>query len=194
MFDVVCTGIKERLPIVKYLRHHIPSLNVVWDQKQDAMDTFMRAWKEYPDKPSLRLQDDIILTENFMDKVTDIIEQYPDDVLQFFSMRKADLEVGTRWENGSTWLMNQCHYLPAGMAGEIHKFGLNWAGLEDAPTADDLLMRDYFKTNKIKYQIIVPNLVDHAQVYSAINRKRSRFRNSKTFVNPNLEAFPLGIT
>ena len=189
-FDIVCTAIKDRINFVKYLRHHIPELKVVWDKKRDPMETFMRAWKEYPDKPSLRLQDDIILTKNFLDKANNVINQYPNDVIQFFSMRKADLEVGSRWETGRTWLMNQCHYLPEGMAGRIYKYGLSWHRLSEAPTADDLLMQDFFSENKIKYFLHCPSLVEHAEVYSAINRRRSRFRKSKTFTQPDYELFP----
>ena len=190
MFDIVCTAMKERIHLVEYLQFHIPNLKIVWDKNHDAMDTFMRAWKEYPTVPSLRIQDDIILTEEFLPKVTSVIDKYPNDVIQFFSMRKADIEIGSRWENGSTWLMNQCHYLPAGMSGKIHEYGKTWKGLSEAPTADDWLMRDYFKEHKIKYYLHCPSLVEHASVYSQINRKRSRFRKSKTFTNPNYVNFP----
>lgn len=189
--DYIVTAVKERMPFILYLEKHIPNLQIVWDKKRDPMDTFMRAWGEHPDNASLRFQDDIILTKNFLNKAHNVIEKYPNDVIQFFSMRKADKEVGSRWESGGNWIGNLCHYLPKGMAGEIYEYGLTWKGLVDNPTADDLLMRDYFKENKIKYFLNCPNFVDHAEVYSVIDRKRSKFRKSKTFDNPELEHFPL---
>ena len=49
-------------------------------------------------------------------------------------MRKADIEKGTRWENGSNWLMNQCHYLPDRVAGELAEYALTWEGMSEHPT------------------------------------------------------------
>lgn len=187
----VVTAVKERLPFIMYLEKHIPDLQVVWDKHRDPMETFMRAWGEHPDGASLRFQDDIILTKNFLEKVHHVIDNNPNDVIQFFSMRKKDIDVGTRWESGGNWIGNLCHYLPDGMAGEIFDYGLNWSGIEENPTADDLLMRDFFKHKKIKYLLHCPNLVDHAEVYSVIDRKRSKYRSSKTFVEPDFTHFPL---
>ena len=189
--DYIVTAVKERAPFVEYLNYHLPNLIIVWDKYKDPMETFMRAWGENPNNASLRFQDDIILTENFLDKAHSVIEKYPNDVIQFFSMRKADTEIGSRWESGGNWIGNLCHYLPAGMSEEIYNFGLTWGGLLANPTADDLLMRDYFKSKKIKYFLHCPSLVEHAQVYSVIDRKRSKFRNSKTFNNPDYKKFPI---
>jgi hypothetical protein len=189
--DYICTAVAERRPFVMYLEDHIPNLQVVWDKNKDPMETFTRAWKTYPDKPSLRLQDDLILCEGFLSKAHAVIQKHPNSVIQFFSMRTADIQTGTRWENGSNWIGNLCHYLPAGMAGEIYEFSKTWKRKEEHPTADDLLMADYFKENKIKYLLHCPNLVDHAEVYSVINRSRSKYRKSKTFVNPEYKHFPL---
>ena len=188
--DYVVTAVKEREPFVKYLKHHIPSLQIVWDRHKNPMETFMRAWGQYPYEPSLRFQDDIILTKNFIQKSHDVISKYPNDVIQFFSMRKKDLEVGTRWENGGNWIGNLCHYLPEGMSGDIFDYKENWKRFNEHPTADDLMMQDYFRERKIKYLLWCPNLVDHSPVYSVVNRKRSKFRNSKTFVNPEYDHYP----
>jgi len=191
VIDFIVTAVKEREPFVQYLQNHIPDLKVVWDKHKDPMETFMRAWGEYPDRASVRLQDDIILTKQFYYKVHDVIGQHPNDVIQFFSMRKADIETGSRWENGSNYLCNLCYYLPKGMSGDIFDYGSTWKGIVENPTADDLLMRDFLKENKAKYFLHVPSLVEHAQVVSAINPRRSKFRQSKTFANPELEKAPV---
>jgi len=188
--EYICTAVPERKPFVMYLEDHIPNLKVVWDRHRDPMETFMRAWGENPTAPSLRFQDDVILCEDFLNKAHAVISKNPDHVIQFFSMRKADVETGTRWENGSNWIGNLCHYLPEGMSGKIFDYGLSWKRLNEHPTADDLLMADYFKENKIKYLLHCPNLVDHAEVYSVIDKKRSKYRKSKTFENPEFENFP----
>ena len=190
MIDYIVTAVKEREDHVNYLRKHIPNLIVVWDKWKDPMETFMRAWGEYPVRPSIRLQDDVVLTKNFCEKVENVIRQHPNDVIQFFSRRKKDIEVGTRWETPSGYLNNQCHYLPKGMAGRIFDFGLTWEYIEEHPTADDLLMRHFFTEKGIRYLLHVPSLVEHAKVASAIDPRRSWHRQSVTFKDPEIEGLP----
>ena len=194
MVDFVVTAVESRRPFIEYLRHHIPNLNVVWDQNQDPMETFMRAWGSHPENPTIFLQDDIILTKDFLIKVHEVISKHPEDVIQFFSMRKADIEIGTRWESGSSYIANLCYYLPKNVSGEVFDFGTTWKGRlfngEYVATSGDYLVNDYLKKSKRKYLLHIPSLVEHAQVPSAIDSRRSKFRQSKTFVDPELYGLP----
>ena len=109
------------------------------------------------------------------------IEKRPDDVIQFFSMRKDDLTIGSRYINGGRFCMNQCFYLPAGMSRDILDYMDSWGRYAEHPTGYDILMADFFKSRKIKYWNVCPNLVDHAQGKSRIDPRRSSKRQSFTF-------------
>lgn len=187
---IVITAVPAREPFVTYLRQHLPEAVVVWDRGQGAMETFRRAWETYPTEPQIKLQDDILLCKDFLKEALEVIITRRNFPIQFFSRRKDDEALGSRWLPGYKWMMNQAHYLPSGMAGDIAMYAKRWDGYKDNPTADDILMADFFREKDMMYWNHCPSLVQHATVTSAINPRRSRFRDSKTFVNPELSGFP----
>lgn len=193
MTRVIVTAVPERQATVEYLQHHIPHLEVVWDQKRSLMDTFLRACEQTGPDPVIRLQDDIILTRRFLDKAAAVIESHPQDVIQFFSMRKDDLTFGTRWCPGSTYLMNQCFYLPAGLSERLIDFYWSpaWSKFHNShPTGDDSMMAEMFRIERRKYLLFCPSLVDHQRTRSVVNPKRSSARQSLTFTDPEYQMFP----
>lgn len=149
-----------------------------------AWNNYLRGWELAGDNPTVQLDDDIILTSNFIEKLNSVIAEYPNDVIQFFSMRKDDLTIGTRWVPGYRFMMQQCYYLPKGVAKGILELAPAYYETckvgDKAPT--DLLMADYFRKNKMKYLNYCPNLVDHIEEVSTIDTRRSRKRQSKTFI------------
>tara|TARA_Y100001963_G_C6642568_1_gene381712 strand:+ start:228 stop:782 length:555 start_codon:yes stop_codon:yes gene_type:complete len=165
---------------INYLRRMLPTAEWCWDRKRDAMDTFIRAMRMAGDDPCIHLEDDIVLAKDFYRKITNAIKEHPDNVIQFFSMRKADLEVGSRWDNN--YLMNQCHYNPAGYSNLIADFFTDWDKKETNASGTDLMLCDFLKSRKEKYWIHVPSLVDHRVGVSMIDpRRASTNRQSKTF-------------
>jgi hypothetical protein len=191
MTRVIVTAIRQRAPFVNYLGQHIPNLEVVWDKTSNAMNTFMTACRMANDDPVIRLEDDICLTEDFLFKAYSAISERPNDVIQFFSRSKHDLTEGSRYKAGSSFSMNQCNYLPASVSAGLIEYYKIWKRKDEHPTGYDLLMADYFKDMKIKYWLHTPSLVDHAQVRSEIDPRRSRFRQSTTFVKPEYRGYPL---
>ena len=138
----------------------IPNLVVLVDHQHDAMANFLNAMN-YTNGPCVHLGDDVI---------------------QFFSMRKDDVTIGTRYIAGSQFMMNQCFYLPAGLGPKIADAWKTSARQNEAGAPYDLLMADYFKAHKMKYLNWCPNLVDHEVCVSRIDKRRSSKRQSLTFV------------
>jgi hypothetical protein len=176
---------------ISNLVKNIPGLIIVKDQIHDAMDTFYRSLEAAGDEAAVNMEDDIILCGNFYDKINDVIAAHPDDVIQFFSMRKDDLTIGTRYLPGRDYLMNQCFYLPAGMSKDllewsktaVKKDGTLYSQGKDilVGAGCDTLMAYYFQAKKIKYLNWCPNLVDHQVCKSIIDPRRSSKRQSLTF-------------
>lgn len=164
----------------EYIRQ-IPDLILCRDATHNAMDTFRMSLAMIGDAPAVNLEDDIILCDNFRERILAEIAKRPDDVIQFFSMRKDDLTIGSRYIRGAAFCMNQCFYLPPKMSAELLEYMDVWQGYEQNPTAYDYLMSDYFKLHKIKYWNVCPNLVDHKCAKSRINPCRSTKRQSLTF-------------
>lgn len=159
----------------------IPELIICKDMIRNAMDTFRMSMAMVGDSACVNMEDDIVLCNDFHNRILEEIAKRPDDVIQFFSMRKDDLTVGSRYITGSKYLMNQCFYLPKGMSADILKYMDSWGRYDEHPTGCDTLMADYFKEHKIRYWNVVPNLVDHLPVKSRIDPRRSTKRQSLTF-------------
>lgn len=185
---MTCDGREE---FASYLIERIPNLLVSLDTftdpgkfKNTSYKNAQQAWQMAGEDACVQMEDDILLCENFYNRIMSAINERPNDVIQFFSMRKKDLTEGSRYEPGSNFLMHQCYYLPPGMAKEIYKYSIEF---EDSCEQDehispnDLVTRYYFKKNKIKYWLHVPSLVDHRVAKSYIDPRRSSKRQSLTF-------------
>ena len=173
-----CTGREE---YASYVKSQLPTLIEMKDEMFDPMKNFTNALEAAGEDEAIHLEDDAILTSNFVEKSNAVIKQNPNIVIQFFSMRKADLTIGTRIENGSTFLAAVCFYLPKKISKGLRAYFPNWERLEEHPTGLDLTVADYLKKTKQKYMIYCPNLADHRIGKSIIDSRRSSKRVSLTF-------------
>lgn len=174
----------QRSRFLPYLKNHLPSAEIIMDDGGGAMQCFYQALKAAGDDAVIHMEDDVILTANFEAKAQEVIDCFKTMPIQFFSMRKADLVIGSRVEKGSKFLMGQCFYLPQGVSREILKFAPTWKKHGTHPTGLDTLVADFFAANKMSYCLHVPSLVDHRDCVSEINSRRSTKRQSLTFVDP----------
>lgn len=159
----------------------IPNLMIIKDKTRNAYDTFQMALAQAYGSGAVHLEDDIILCKDFYNKITKIINEHPNDVIQFFSMRKDDLTIGTRYILGSKFLMGQCFYIPESLSKDLYIYSYNWERIKEHPTGLDTMISDFLKLYKISYLNIVPNLVNHKCLKSRIDPRRSSKRQSLTF-------------
>ena len=188
-------AVERRRPIVEYLQHHIPDLEVVWVRQQGAMDTFLRHLDAAGSDPVIRLEDDIILTKNFVSTITAAVTEHPDHLIQFFTRHKENVDQGSRWMPGATYLWNQCCYLPAGMAQAIRRFYDEplWAEKryhDNNHHHIDVIIADYLHAYRLKYWLHNPSLVQHARTVSEIDRRRARNRHTRFVADLEYERFP----
>jgi GR25 family glycosyltransferase involved in LPS biosynthesis len=181
-----CAG---REHLVENIKKEIPEVIVNFDDfndygkfKSTAWFNYQRGWKIAGDDACVQMDDDIVLTSNFKSRIEEVISQYPNDIIQFFSMRSKDLTVGTRYEPLSNFMMQQCYYLPKGVAKQIYEYSKKfYEETTDIYCPSDFVIANWGKINKVKYLIYCPSLVDHMQEVSKIDRRRSSKRQSKTF-------------
>jgi GR25 family glycosyltransferase involved in LPS biosynthesis len=178
---IVVGAVPERAAFHAEMRLSIPDAVWVFDEKRSAMDTFLRVLKEIGDGPGLCVEDDVVFADDFVNRFEAVVAERPDVVVQFFSMRKADVEVGSRWDRN--FLMNQCFYLPAGFAKAILVFEEATRGeaFRAGAGPTDVLVREFLNRLREPYWIHVPNLVDHRVAKSLVDPRRSSKRQSKTF-------------
>lgn len=175
--------VPERLHYVEQMKIQIPNLEICLDEKRDAMHTFKKSLLMSGEDEVVHLEDDIILTSDFINKIESVIKKRSDNMIQFFSMRKDDLTIGSRYIYGSLFCMNQCVYYPKHYSSKILEFSKIWDRYDTEPNATDYLIADWLKSKKESYWNHIPSLVEHRQVKSIINPRRSTKRQSKTFEN-----------
>lgn len=182
----IIMSVPERREYLEYLTKLLPSAIVRMDKDRDSMPTFLSALKIAGKKSVLLIEDDAIPTSNFEQKITLVIEKHYDKVTQFFSRRKKDIEIGSRYEYGGNFLATLCFYLPEGYAASILAYYKKWImqyphGRKHKEYATDYLVASFLKKRKEKYYLHVPSLVEHRQIVSAIDKRRSKYRQSLTF-------------
>jgi hypothetical protein len=180
---IIVRAVQSRLNYVDYLRKNLPEAEILFHTTGNAMDTFLKAMIMVGDGPCVHMEDDVIITRDLFKKLELIISERPSEVIQFFSMRGDDIKIGSRYDSGRKFMMNQCFYLPPGYSKMIHDYYPTWPQKEIHKTGYDILIADFLKERKEKYYIHVPSLVQHRVCKSVINPKRPVCRQSKTFVD-----------
>ena len=173
---------KGREEYADYVKRIIPSVEISFDQGKGAMSNFIQSLEMSGDDAVVNLEDDIWITNNFETKLNDAIANLQDFCVQFFSMRKADLTIGSRWDYGRSYLMAQCTYFPKKMSKGILAFSKKYDNIDHKSHPLDSMFADYLYKTKQKYWIHCPSLVDHRIGKSMIDPKRaSTNRQSFTF-------------
>lgn len=179
----VIRAVEERKPFVEEILKQIPEAIVYYDEYHDAMKSYLHVCREIiKDEPAVLLEDDIILTSDFKNKIEAIIGLYPDVLINFFSLSKK--HTTPYWRYGKEYVMNQCEYFPKGFASKVVNTYEEWKRSDGGknPTAYDYLV-GYTWGAYNKYLVWNPSLVQHREVKSIINPKRSTKRQSITFVD-----------
>lgn len=161
--------------------HKATGGTLIWDKHRDAVETWTRMLAAAGDSAAIFLEDDLVLCPDWHAKIAAVIAEHPDDAIQFFSMRKADLTEGARWEPGRTWLSTLCYYLPAGDAASLLAYVDTWkAEHPEEGNGYDLGLGHWLRSQGRKYWLHVPSLVQHQEWPSELGPRSSK-RLSLTF-------------
>ncbi len=175
----VIRAVKERKEFVDEILKQVPEAIVYYDEFGDAMKSYLHVCENIiGDQPAVLLEDDIVLTSDFKQKIEAVIAQYPEILINFFSLSKKFLK--PHFKKGREYCMNQCEYFPAGFARKVVEAYKTWDKKESEPNAYDFLVGYAWGGNK-PYLVWCPSLVQHRQVKSIIDPRRSSKRQSITF-------------
>ena len=175
----VVRAVEERRPFVEEILKQIPEAVIYYDEFRNPMQSYLHVCENIiAGQPAVLFEDDIILTSNFKEKCEAVIRQYPDMLINFFSLSKKYLK--PHLKKGREHCMGQCEYYPKGFSLEVVKAYSTWKDKEKEPNATDFLT-GYAWGNNRDYIVWCPSLVQHRQVKSVIDPRRSSKRQSVTF-------------
>ena len=175
----VVRAVESRKSYVDEILKQIPEAVVYWDEFGDSRKSYLHTCKNIiGDTPCVLMEDDIILTSNFKQKIEAVIGQYPEILINFFSLSKKFVK--PHFKTGREFGMTQCIYLPKGMGTKIVDSYESWPLKNETKSAFDWLVGYAWGYNK-PYLVWCPSLVQHAKTKSVIDPRRSTKRQSITF-------------
>jgi len=178
----IVRAMREREAFLLPLHVELPTLEVVWDVNHNAMETWLAAMAHAGNDAAVHLEDDVLPTRNLHTKVARAVLEHPYNLIQFFSLRKADRHLGSRWMAGGSFMMTQCFYLPPGYSRELHDYYPFWPKRRENPDGFDTKLNSWLAGRGERYWLHVPSLVQHRVAKSLIDPRRSSRRQSPTFV------------
>jgi hypothetical protein len=186
MTRIIIRAVRERQDYINYLKEHLPDAEWCIDHDRHPMSNFLKALRMAGDGPAIHMEEDTLLAKDFRIRAESVIRYRPFDVVQFFSMRTADRDIGSRYDGTFTGCL--CFYLPLFLSAEIVDYHYNYPLRLDPDgsvhrSGYDLMVRSYLRKKRRRYWIEVPNLVDHRIGKSAIDSRRSSKRLSMTFTD-----------
>jgi hypothetical protein len=77
---IIIRAVRDRAPYIDYLTERLPAAEWCFDQKRNAMDTFLRALDMAGNGPVVHMEDDTVLSEGFLPALRAAIAERPDQL------------------------------------------------------------------------------------------------------------------
>jgi hypothetical protein len=183
-----CPWHAERYAWARELQAQLPGAELIEDTTHSVLDTGLRALQRLDGRDGLLLEDDIILTSRFQQKLDWLVRSHPGVLISGFSKRTRR---SADWMPGNTFFSALCLYFPWSVADGFSRWMDNeqryrhWRHLnEDKGVRGgsfDTPLRQYLGDHGLRYWLAVPNLVQHRNARSVIRPGRPRNRISVTY-------------
>lgn len=122
------------------------------------------------------LEDDIILCNNFKERIEKVISEHPSDIINFFTdpMKYFDSQYSI------DFIYNQCTYYPKGIIGNIPKIIIK---RHFQNKSQEVMMKRYLSSTCSKHYRYRPCLVQHIDKGSLMNHNVNFCRRSPYFID-----------
>lgn len=144
------------------------------DKEHKPVKSFIKQLKQISDNDSVLIEDDVILCNNFKERIEDVISRYPNNIINFFNV---DSRCKIIIDNYLMW--NQCTYYPKGISKKIAEIMEKY---DDGKTPYDSLELKAIKELHLMCVQYKPDLVQHIDKDTLIQDK-PRNRRSYLFID-----------
>lgn len=135
------------------------------DTEHKPIESFIKQLKQISDYDAVLLEDDLILCKDFKNRIEEVINKYPNKIINFFYHQ--DEYYLTREEK--RYSNNQCTYYPKGLAYEIAQEMKNFIKCSDQYSWIENLALNKLHLTHIQYR---PCLVQHLDNGSLIQKHK----------------------
>ncbi len=151
------------------------------DVDHKPVESFISQLRKISNDDAVLLEDDLILCENFYEKIYTIIEKYPDRIINFYTNPFYWFET----QESDIFSYNQCTYYPKGISEKIAKEMENILHNPNVKLKNQYDCIEHFALKKlnIKHIIYRPCLVQHNDKNSLIQSKNIKIRKTPYFID-----------
>lgn len=150
---------------------------LIVDTKHQPVISFIDSLEYISDYDSILLEDDVILCNDFKERIEQVISDYPNDIINFFTL---PMTYFTTHITDDFFKFNQCTYYPKGISKVIAEKMKNHL-YENIPYGYDTIEGWSFKEMNLSYLVYRPCLVQHIDYKSLISK--SHHRRSPYFID-----------
>lgn len=152
------------------------------DRENKPVKSFIEQLKTISNCDSVLLEDDLVLCKDFKNKIEETINQYPNELINFFTLPMMYFKTKKEF----SFSYNQCTYYPKGkallIANEIEYILENDPKYKGCPQYDILENRALINLN-IKHVKYRPCLIQHLDNGSIMNNNVSYSRITPYFID-----------
>ena len=149
------------------------------DKEHKPIESFIQQLKIISNDDSILLEDDIILCNNFKEKIKEVIKEHPNDIINFFYNPYTYFT--SHYIDHFSW--NQCTYYPKGLGKVIAEAMENYQLRFPKLTFQyDLLENVALKQLHIPVYVYRPCLVQHIDYSSLIQQNGLRGRRTPYYI------------
>ena len=143
------------------------------DKEHKPVESFIKQLEIISDYNSVLLEDDLILCKDFEKRIKEVIDKYPNDIINFFTPNTI-----YKYRRFGDFAYNQCTYYPKGLAKIISKKMTEF----NKKMQYDLLENLALISLNLTYIQYKPDLVQHIDFNSLI-QKIKHIRRSIHFID-----------
>lgn len=149
------------------------------DTEHKPVESFIKQLDIISEYDSVLLEDDLILCKDFKNRIEEVINEYPNMIINFFQLPSLYI---TTCVSNLTFRFNQCTYYPKGVSKKIAENMLTY-DKSNYKYGYDVIEDWAFKKLEIIYLIHRPCLVQHNDFKSIIQNGKYLKRTTPYFID-----------
>lgn len=167
----------KRLDYLPYIKSVLGDIPVSLDDDNNIWTTCKKAWQLHdPDCEYWGvIQDDLIFTENFIEKVNKLVEGDYVYSLYLGNRRKFNKSVNWAKKTKAKWIERSHIYHECALIFPTHRINPMLKFCEHFNPNDDKIINKYVNSEGLTVRISMPSLVNHRQIPSLHTDNKSAF-------------------
>lgn len=143
----------------------LSNVEFLYDREHKPVDSFIKQLNIISEYDSVLLEDDVILCEDFENKLYKVIEKYPNKIVNFFF--RPNLYFSTH--EIDEFIFNQCTYYPKGISNLISEEMIRVRQKTTVCRQYDVLESSALKNLGMTHIVYRPCLVQHKDISSLMH-------------------------